>query len=104
MTLSNLSYVPNRDIEVLDLIEGTTVFSKNFGKDFLAGLKNIVRGELKGYSDMLEDAKNSSLDKLKLTASNLNADAIINVKFSITSMAQGSALAVIASGTAVKIK
>lgn len=104
MHISNLSYVPEKEIEVLNMVEGVSVFSKHIGKDIMAGFKNVVGGELKGYSEMVDDAKNSALQKMVAKATQLGAEGVINVKYAMTNMAQGSTLAVIASGTAVRFK
>ncbi|WP_032121561.1 YbjQ family protein [Clostridium amazonitimonense] len=104
MIVSNLSYVPGKEIEVINMVDGVTVFSKHIGKDIMAGFKNMVGGEVKSYSEMVEDAKNLVLSKMIQKAEGIGAEALINVKYTMTSMAQGSTLAVMATATAVKVK
>lgn len=104
MHISNLSYVPEKELEVLNMVDGVSVYSKHIGKDLMAGFKNMVGGEVKSYSEMVEDGRKSAFEKMVAKATQLGADGVINVKYSMTNMAQGSTLAVIASGTAVRFK
>ena len=103
MILSNIEYVPGYKIEGhFGLVSGSTVRAKHAGKDILAGFKNFVGGELKSYTELLEEARNESIDRMCKQAENLGANAIINVRFSTSSIASGAA-EVYAYGTAVKL-
>ena len=78
MQLSNLEHLPNHTIvERLDVVYGSTVRSKHVGKDFLAGLKNIVGGELTSYTDLLEEAREEALQRMITKAQALGADAVV---------------------------
>ncbi len=104
MKLVNIDYLPNEEItEVLGLVKGTIVQSKNIGRDFMAGMKTIVGGEIVGYTDMLITARQIATKRMVDEAENLGADAIINIRFGSSSVMNGAA-EVIAYGTAVKIK
>lgn len=103
MKLFNIDYIPGAEIEALGLVKGTVVSSKHIGKDLGAGLKGIVGGELKGYTEMLSEARTIATDRMIAEAETLGADAIINVRFGSSDIVQ-SAAEVLAYGTAVKIK
>ena len=103
MQLSNLEHLPNHTIvERLDVVYGSTVRSKHVGKDFLAGLKNIVGGELTSYTDLLEEAREEALQRMITKAQALGADAVVGIRFSTSSIAMGAA-ELFVYGTAVKI-
>lgn len=102
MLLSNMDSVPGKNIECISIVTGSSVYTKNFGRDLMASLKNMIGGELKGYTEMLENAKSQAFDRLKSSAESLHADAVINITYSLTNMCQGSAIVVMATGTAVK--
>ncbi len=102
MKLLNIDYIPGKELEVLGLVKGTIVQSKNFGKDFMAGMKTLVGGEIKDYTDMLNEARQIAIKRMVDEAAALGADAVINVRFASSSMMQ-SAAEVVAYGTAVKI-
>ncbi len=102
MIITNLNDIKNKDYEILGVVEGSVVYSKHFGKDFMSGLKNMVGGELHAYTEMIEDAKKLSLGRLKDEAFKLNADAILNLDYSMTNLQTGSALVVNVIGTAIK--
>ncbi|MFX0549726.1 YbjQ family protein [Hathewaya histolytica] len=102
MLLVNTPDLKDRNYEIIGLCEGSTVYSKHFGKDLMAGLKNIVGGELKSYTEMLNDGKNKAKDSLVKEAMSMGADAVINVNYSITNLAQGTSLVILVTGTAVK--
>ncbi len=101
MLLSTLQTVPNKDFEVLGLVTGSTVQSKHFGKDIGASFKTIVGGELKGYTEMLEDARGQSTERVIQQAKALGADAIIGIHYSSSAIMQG-ACEVLCYGTAIK--
>ncbi len=103
MKLLNIDYIPGCELEVLGLVKGTVVSSKNIGKDIGAGFKTLVGGELKGYTDMLIEARQIATKRMVDEAEALGADAIINIRFGSSQIMQ-SAAEVIAYGTAVKIK
>ena len=103
MLLLNIDYVPNREFEALGLVKGTVVQSKNFGKDFMAGMKTLVGGEIVGYTEMLVEARQIATKRMVDEASALGADAIVNIRFGSSAVMSGAA-EVIAYGTAVKFK
>lgn len=102
MKLLNIDHIPGKEIEALGLVKGTIVQSKNFGKDFMAGMKTLVGGEIKDYTDMLNEARQIAIKRMVDEAAALGADAIVNIRFASSSMMQ-SAAEVVAYGTAVKI-
>ena len=101
MLLLNIDYVPGKEVEPLGLVKGTVVQSKNFGKDFMAGMKTLVGGEIVGYTEMLTEARQIATKRMVDEASALGADAILNIRFGSSAVMQGAA-EVIAYGTAVK--
>ena len=103
MLLLNIDYVPGREIEALGLVKGTVVQSKNFGKDFMASMKTLVGGELKGYTEMLIEARQIATLRMVEEAHTLGADAVVNMRFGSSAVMAGAA-EVIAYGTAVKFK
>ena len=102
MLLLNIDYVRGKEIEALGIVKGTVVQSKNFGKDFMAGMKTLVGGEIVGYTEMLNEARQIATKRMVDEANALGADAIINIRYGSSSVMQGSA-EVIAYGTAVKL-
>ena len=103
MLLLNIDYVPGKEVEPLGLVKGTVVQSKNFGKDFMAGMKTLVGGEIVGYTEMLTEARQIATKRMVDAAEALGADAILNIRFGSSAVMQGAA-EVIAYGTAVKLK
>lgn len=103
MKLINIDYIPGQEFDLLGMVKGNVVQSKNLGKDIGASFKTLVGGELTGYTDMLREARQIATKRMVEEAESLGADAIINVKFSSASVMQGAA-EVIAYGTAVKFK
>lgn len=104
MKLVNIDYLPGEEIiEVLGLVKGTIVQSKNIGRDFMAGMKTIVGGEISGYTEMLTTARQMATKRMVDEAESLGADAIINIRYGSSSVMNGAA-EVIAYGTAVKTK
>lgn len=103
MLLLNIDYVPGKEVEPLGLVKGTVVQSKNVGKDFMAGMKTLVGGEITGYTEMLVEARQIATKRMVDEATAMGADAIINVRFGSSAVMQGAA-EVIAYGTAVKLK
>lgn len=104
MLITNLPDISGRDYEILGLVEGSAVYSKHFGKDLMAGFKNMVGGELVGYTEMIDGAKELSLERLKKEAVSMGADAILNVQYSLTNLQGGSALVSNVVGTAIRFK
>ena len=103
MLLTNLETVPGRQIiRHLGLVQGSTVRAKHVGRDIMAGLKNLVGGELKGYTELMQDARKEALDRLEQQALALGANAVLNVRFTTSSVAQGAA-ELLAYGTAVEL-
>ncbi|MCM1052718.1 MAG: YbjQ family protein [Ruminococcus sp.] len=104
MKLVNIDYIPGYEItEVLGIAKGAIVQSKNIGRDFMAGMKTIVGGEIAGYTEMLTTARQIATKRMVDDADALGADAIINIRYGSSSVMSGAA-EVIAYGTAVKIK
>lgn len=104
MIITNTDSVPGKNIDkILGLVKGNTVRAKWFGKDIIAGLRNIVGGELKEYTEMLTEAREQALQRMARDAEALGADAVINVRFMTSQVTQGAA-ELLAYGTAVKLK
>ena len=103
MLLLTIDYVPGKELEALGIVKGTVVQSKNFGKDFMAGMKTRVGGEIAGYTDMLNEARQIATKRMVDEAQALGADAVVNVRYGSSSVMQGAA-EVVAYGTAVKLK
>lgn len=103
MLLLNIDHVPGKEILALGLVKGTIVQSKNFGKDFMAGMKTLVGGEITGYTEMLTEARQLATKRMVDEAAALGADAVVNIRFGSSSVMQGAA-EVLAYGTAVKFK
>jgi uncharacterized protein YbjQ (UPF0145 family) len=101
--ITNIETVPGRQIlEHYGLVTGSTVRSKHFGRDFMASIKNVFGGELKGYTELLEESREEAIDRLVTAARSLGANAILNVRFATSSVAQGAA-EIYVYGTAVKV-
>lgn len=104
MILSNLESIPGKTIvEHYGLVSGNTVRAKHVGRDIAASFKNLVGGELKGYTELLEDARKESINRMTAQASALGANAVVNVRFSTSAVAQGAA-ELYAYGTAVRVE
>jgi len=103
MLLSNLEIIPGQRISKhLGLVQGSSVRAKHMGRDLMAGLKNLVGGELKGYTELLHESRDEAIDRMKEQARAVGANAVVNVRFSTSSVAQGAA-EILAYGTAVLI-
>jgi len=103
MILSNIETIPGKPIQdFFGVVSGSSVRAKHFGRDFMAGLKNIVGGELTGYTELLQETRNEALERMVKQATSVGANAIVNVRFSTSSIAQGAA-EIFAYGTAVKV-
>ena len=103
MILVNTDYVSGKDLETIGLVKGSTIQSKNIGKDILQGLKTIIGGELKGYTEMMNEARALVTKRMVQEAEHLGADAVVNIRYSSAAIMQNAA-EVIAYGTAVKFK
>ena len=103
MKLVTINYIPGQDFEAMDIVKGTVVYSKNFGRDFMAGMKTLVGGEIVGYTEMLNEARQIATKRMADAAEALGADAVVNVRYASSSVMQGAA-EVVAYGTAVKFK
>lgn len=102
MKLLSISYIPGAEIEALGMVKGTVVQTKNIGRDFMAGMKTLVGGEIVGYTEMLNEARQIAVKRMVDEAKELGADAVIDVKYGSSQVMAGAA-EVIAYGTAVKI-
>ena len=102
MKLVSISTIPGKEIEALGIVKGTIVQSKNIGRDFMAGMKTIGGGEIKGYTEMLNEARQIATKRMVDEAQALGADAIVGVKYGSSAVMQGAA-EIVAYGTAVKI-
>jgi uncharacterized protein YbjQ (UPF0145 family) len=101
--ISNTEAIPGRDVvEFYGVVTGSTVRAKHIGKDILAGLKNIVGGELVGYTELLTEARQEAVRRMIVEAQSMGANAVVNVRFSTSSIAQGAA-ELFAYGTAVRV-
>ena len=103
MKLYSIDHIPGAEIEALGLVRGAVVQSKHVGKDLMASFKTLVGGELKGYTEMLTEARQIATKRMVDEAEALGADAIVNVRYSSSSIMSGAA-EVLAYGTAVKVK
>src|SRR6056297_892148 len=104
MLLVNTLQVEGREIEEnLGLVRGNTIRARHVGKDIMAGMRNIVGGEVKEYTGMISDAREEGLKRMAEEAKGLDADAVVNIRFT-TSQVMGGAAEILIYGTAVKLK
>jgi uncharacterized protein YbjQ (UPF0145 family) len=104
MIITNIETVPGRTIvEHFGLVSGSTIRAKHVGRDIMASLKNIVGGELKGYTQLMQESRKEAADRMVAQARQLGANAVVNVRFSTSSVAQGAA-ELYAYGTAVRVE
>ncbi len=104
MILTNIETVPGKQIvECYGVVAGSTVRAKHAGRDIMAGLKNLVGGELVGYTELLTESREQALDRMKQQARSLGANAVVNVRFSTSSVAAGASEIYI-YGTAVLVE
>ena len=102
--MSNIETIPGKTItQFLGVVTGSTVRAKHIGKDILAGLKNIVGGELKGYTELLQEARSQALQRMVTDAAQRGANAVVNIRFATSSVAGGAA-ELFAYGTAVVVQ
>ncbi len=104
MIITNLETVPGKTITAhYGIVQGSTIRAKHVGRDIAAGLKNIFGGELRGYTELLQESRRESMDRMIAQARELGGNAVVNVRFSTSSVAQGAA-EILAYGTAVKVE
>ena len=103
MILVNTDYITGKELEMLGLVRGSTIRSKNVVKDITQSLKTIVGGELKAYNDMMNEARALATKRMVEDAEKLGADAVVNIRYASAAVMQGAA-EVIAYGTAVKFR
>lgn len=103
MLIVNTDFISGKEIETVQLVKGSIVFSKNVVRDIFAGLKTIIGGEIAGYSEMMNEARQQATERMIQEAKSIGADAIINVRYSTSSL-MASAAEIIAYGTAVRYK
>lgn len=101
MLLVNTDYITGKELEMLGLVKGSTIQTKNVGRDITQGFKTLVGGELKAYTEMMDDARKLATDRMMEEAEAMGADAVVNVRYNSASVMQGAA-EVVAYGTAVK--
>lgn len=103
MILINTDYITGKEFEMLGLVKGSTIQTKNIGRDITQSLKTIVGGELKAYNDMMNNARALATKRMVDEAEALGADAVVNIRYASAAVMQGAA-EVIVYGTAVKFK
>lgn len=104
MLLTTLEYVPGKTItRHLGLVQGSTVRAKHVGRDLMAGLKNVFGGELKGYTELLQESREEAVNRMQQQAQAIGANAILNIRFSTSTITQGAS-ELFAYGTAVVLE
>jgi len=103
MLIVNIDYIPGKELEVIGLVKGSTIRSKHIGSDISQSFKTLVGGELKAYTEMMNEARALATKRMTEEAEALGADAIINVRYASAAVMQGAA-EVMAYGTAVKYR
>ncbi|HDZ00197.1 MAG TPA: heavy metal-binding domain-containing protein [Nitrospirae bacterium] len=104
MLLTNIENIPGKTIvEHFGLVSGSTVRAKHVGKDIMAGFKNLVGGELKGYTELLHESRTQSTERMIEQAQELGANAIVNIRFATSAVAQGASELYV-YGTAVRVE
>jgi uncharacterized protein YbjQ (UPF0145 family) len=104
MIISTTDFIPGREIEeVIDIARGSTVRARNIGRDIFAGLKNIIGGEISEYTKLMADSREHAIERMIADAKSIDADAVINVRFTTSMISQGTA-EILAYGTAVRLK
>lgn len=101
MKLLSIDHIPGQEYEALGMVKGTIVQTKHFGKDFMAGMKTLVGGEITAYTEMLNEARQIAVKRMVDEAKEMGADAVVGVRYGSAQMMAGAA-EVIAYGTAVK--
>ena len=104
MILTNIETVPGKKtVEHFGLVQGSTIRAKHVGRDIMASLKNLVGGELKGYTQLMMEARAEATERMVAQAAQLGANAVVNVRYATSSVAQGAA-ELFAYGTAVRVE
>jgi uncharacterized protein YbjQ (UPF0145 family) len=104
MIITNLEMIPGKKlVKHLGLVQGSSVRAKHVGRDIMASLKNIFGGELKGYTELLQESREEAMSRMQEQASAVGANAVLNIRFSTSSIAQGAA-ELFAYGTAVVVE
>ncbi|MFT6320265.1 MAG: hypothetical protein ACJAT4_001188 [Granulosicoccus sp.] len=104
MIITTTDFIPGREIEeVIDIARGSTVRARNIGRDIFAGLKNIIGGEISEYTKLMADSREHAIERMIADAKSIDADAVINVRFTTSMISQGTA-EILAYGTAVRLK
>lgn len=103
MILVNTDYITGKELEMLGLVKGSTIQTKNIGKDITQAFKTLVGGELTAYNEMMNDARALATKRMVVEAESLQADAVVNIRYASSSVMAGAA-EVIAYGTAVKFR
>ncbi len=103
MILVNTDYISGKELEMLGMVKGSTIQSKNVGKDITQSFKTLVGGELKGYTEMMNEARALATKRMVEEAERLGADAVVNIRYASASVMAGAA-EVMAYGTAVKFR
>jgi uncharacterized protein YbjQ (UPF0145 family) len=104
MITTNIETVPGRTtIEHYGIVQGSTIRAKHLGRDFAAGLKNIVGGELRGYTELLQESRDQAFKRMIDQAEELGANAVVNIRFATSSVAAGAS-EILCYGTAVLVE
>ena len=103
MILVNTDYITGKELEMLGLVKGSTIQTKNIGRDITQSFKTLVGGELKAYNEMMDNARALATKRMVQEAQQLGADAVINIRYTTSAVMQGAA-EVMAYGTAVKFR
>jgi uncharacterized protein YbjQ (UPF0145 family) len=104
MLLSNIETIPGmRTTAYYGVVNGSTIRAKHFGRDIMAGFKNFFGGEIKGYTELLNESRNQAMARMIEQAKAMGANAVVNIRFSTTSVAQGAA-EILVYGTAVRVE
>ena len=104
MVLTNVKNVPGKKIvEHFGLVQGSTIRAKHVGRDIMASLKNLVGGELKGYTQLMAESRKEATERMVKQAEQVGANAVVNIRYATSSVAQGAA-ELFAYGTAVRVE
>ena len=101
MLLTNTEKIPGQEYKIISLVSGCFILSRHIGKDIGSSFRNLVGGEMKAYTEMLDESQNSAVNVMIERAQKMGADAIVNIRFASSSITQGGA-EILVSGTAVK--
>ena len=104
MIMTNVNTVPGKKIvEHFGIVQGSTVRAKHVGRDIMASFKNLIGGELKGYTELLQESRQDAMERMEEQARQMGANAVVNIRFATSSVAQGAA-ELFAYGTAVRVE